>query len=46
MSVALHEVARRLIAFDTVSTRSNAEAMAYLADCLDRPGFRVAVHRF
>jgi acetylornithine deacetylase len=46
VSVALHEVARRLIAFDTVSTRSNAEAMAYLADCLDRPGFRVAVQRF
>jgi acetylornithine deacetylase len=45
-SLRLHEVARRLIAFDTVSTRSNAEAMAYLADCLDRPGVRVAVQRF
>jgi acetylornithine deacetylase len=42
----LHEVARRLIAFDTVSTRSNADAMAYLADCLDRPGVRVALQRF
>ena len=46
MSLQLHEVARRLIAFDTVSTRSNAEAMAYLADCLDRPGVRVALQRF
>ncbi len=46
MSLELHEVARRLIAFDTVSTRSNADAMAYLADCLDRPGIRVAVQRF
>jgi acetylornithine deacetylase len=42
----LHEIARRLIAFDTVSTHSNADAMAYLADCLERPGFRVAVQRF
>jgi acetylornithine deacetylase len=46
MSLQLHEVARRLIAFDTVSTRSNAEAIAYLADCLDRPGVRVALQRF
>ncbi len=46
MSVDLHEVARELIAFDTVSTRSDAEAMAYLADRLDRPGFRVALQRF
>jgi len=30
--VDLHEVARRLVAFDTVSTRSDAEAMEYLAD--------------
>jgi acetylornithine deacetylase len=46
LSLSLHEVARRLIAFDTVSSRSNAEAMAYLADCLDRSGFQVALHRF
>ena len=46
MKLELHEVARRLIAFDTVSTRSNADAMAYLADCLDRPGVRVALQRF
>jgi len=46
VTLALHEVARRLIAYDTVSTRSNADAMAYLAECLDRPGLRVAVQRF
>jgi acetylornithine deacetylase len=46
VSLELHEVTRRLIGFDTVSTRSNAEAMAYLADCLDRPGVRVALQRF
>jgi acetylornithine deacetylase len=46
VGLSLHDVARRLIAFDTVSTRSNAEAMTYLADCLDRPGVRVAVQRF
>jgi len=39
VSLSLHVVARRLIAFDTVGSRSNAEVMAYLADCLDRPGF-------
>ena len=46
MTLELHEVARRLIAFDTVSSRSNADAMAYLADCLGRPGVRVALQRF
>src|SRR5215813_6730019 len=45
-SLRLHEVAGRLIAFDTVSTRSNAEAMAYLANCLDRPGMRASLQRF
>ncbi len=42
----LHEIARRLVAFDTVSSRSDAEAMEYLANRLDRPGIRVALQRF
>jgi acetylornithine deacetylase len=42
----LHEVARRLIAFDTVSAKSNAAAAAYLADELARHGFRVACREY
>jgi acetylornithine deacetylase len=42
MPAYLHEVARRLVAFDTVSSKSNAGAAAYLADELARLGFRVA----
>lgn len=42
MTSYLHEVARRLVAFDTVSAKSNGEAAGYLADELARHGFRVA----
>lgn len=42
----LHEVARRLIAFDTVSAKSNAAAAAYLADELSHHGFRVACQEY
>ena len=42
MASYLHDVARRLIAFDTVSAKSNAAAARYLADELDHHGFRVA----
>src|SRR5258708_3458210 len=38
----LHEVARRLVAFDTVSSKSNAAVAGYVADELLRHGFRVA----
>ncbi len=46
MSSYLHEIARRLIAFDTVSAKSNAAAAAYLADELARHGFRVACQEY
>jgi acetylornithine deacetylase len=42
----LHEVARRLIALDTVSAKSNAAAAGYLADELARHGFRVACQEY
>ena len=45
MGTYLHEVARRLVAFDTVSAKSNAAAAGYLADELERHGFRVVVPR-
>lgn len=46
MTAYLHDVARRLIAFDTVSAQSNAAAARYLADELDRHGFRVACQEY
>lgn len=45
MSSYLHEVAGRLIAFDTVSSKSNAEAMDYLGSHLADRGFRVGLQR-
>jgi acetylornithine deacetylase len=45
MSRYLQEVASRLVSFDTVSTKSNAEATKYLGDHLESHGFRVAYHR-
>ena len=46
MGSYLTEVAARLVAFDTVSERSNVAAIDYLADRLEGHGFRVAVQRF
>ena len=46
MDPYLHEVARRLVGFDTVSAKSNAEAAHYLAGELERHGFRVACHEY
>jgi acetylornithine deacetylase len=46
MTTYLHEVARRLVAFDTVSAKSNAAVAGYLADELVRHGFRVACHEY
>jgi len=46
MGSYLHDVARRLIAFDTVSAGSNAGAAAVLADELARHGFRVACQEY
>jgi acetylornithine deacetylase len=46
MASDLHDVARRLIAFDTVSHKSNAAAAGYLADRLASAGFRVACHEY
>lgn len=39
----LEEVTRRLIAFDTVSTKSNVAAAEYLANILEQQGFAVRV---
>jgi acetylornithine deacetylase len=46
MASYLHDVARRLVGFDTVSAKSNAAAAAYLADELAHHGFRVACHEY
>jgi acetylornithine deacetylase len=46
MDSYLTEVATRIVAFDTVSERSNIPAVEYLADHLEGHGFRVAVQRF
>jgi acetylornithine deacetylase len=46
MDPYLHEVARRLVGFDTVSAKSNAEAAHSLAGELERHGFRVACHEY
>ncbi|MGH7814301.1 MAG: acetylornithine deacetylase [Candidatus Binataceae bacterium] len=43
MNGYLYEAARRLIAFDTVSTRSNRAAIDYLAGELEPLGFRIAI---
>ncbi|MBI3304015.1 MAG: acetylornithine deacetylase [Deltaproteobacteria bacterium] len=45
MSSYLYEIASRLIALDTVSSKSNAEAMEYLGAHLDDRGFRVSLQR-
>jgi len=45
MNTYLHEVASRLIAFDTVSSKSNVEAVQYLGSHLDSHGFRVSFQR-
>jgi acetylornithine deacetylase len=45
MSTYLHELASRLISFDTVSVKSNVEAMDYLGSHLDSHGFTTAFHR-
>lgn len=45
MSTYLYEVAKRLVAFDTVSSNSNVGAMEYLGSHLDDHGFRVALQR-
>jgi acetylornithine deacetylase/succinyl-diaminopimelate desuccinylase-like protein len=46
MDPYLHDVARRLVGFDTVSAKSNAAAAHYLAAELERHGFRVAFHEY
>ncbi len=43
MNDYLYEAARRLVAFDTVSSRSDSEAIEYLAAELGARGFRIAV---
>lgn len=45
MSAYLQEVASRLVAFNTVSSQSNVEAMEYLGAHLDAHGFRVSLQR-
>lgn len=45
MSTYLHEIASRLVGFDTVSAKSNLEAMEYLGSHLESHGFTTAFHR-
>jgi len=45
MNTYLYEVLDRLIAFDTVSTNSDIPAMEYLADQIDRHGFKTVLHK-
>src|SRR5260221_10820941 len=45
MSTYLQELASRLVSFDTVSIKSNVEAMDYLGSHLDGHGFTTAFHR-
>ncbi len=45
MRETLYETARRLIAFDTVSSRSDAPAAEFLAECFEGLGFKVACQR-
>ncbi len=45
MSAYLYEVLDQLIAFDTVSSNSDAAAMEFLADRLETHGFRIHLHR-
>jgi acetylornithine deacetylase len=45
MSAYLYEVLERLVAFDTVSSNSDAPAMEFLAERLTAHGFNAALHR-
>ena len=45
MGSYLHELAAKLVGFDTVSHKSNVEAMSYLANHLDGHGFRVRLQQ-
>ena len=45
MDSYLHQVTRRLVACNTVSSKSNAQAMDYLGEQLDGHGFRVSLQR-
>lgn len=45
MSAYLYEVLERLVAFDTVSSNSDAPAMEFLAERLAAHGFQVHLHR-
>jgi acetylornithine deacetylase len=45
MNTYLYELASRLVSFDTVSTKSNVEAMEYLGAHLTDHGFRVSLQR-
>jgi acetylornithine deacetylase len=45
MNTDLYEIARQLVAFNTVSNKSNVEAMEYVAARLDDRGFCVTLQR-
>ena len=45
MSDYLQELAGRLVGYDTVSQKSNVEAMAYLGNHLEEHGFQVALQQ-
>ncbi|MGH7819296.1 MAG: M20/M25/M40 family metallo-hydrolase, partial [Candidatus Binatia bacterium] len=46
MSAYLREVTERLVAFDTVSSKSNLAAAEFLAERLEAARFRVALQRY
>jgi acetylornithine deacetylase len=45
-SAPLYDTMRRLVAFDTVSARSNVEAAEFIAERFAAAGFRIAFQRF
>jgi len=45
MAEYLYDTARRLIAFDTVSSNSDIEAAQFLGERLDGAGFKTALHK-
>ena len=45
MDTYLQELASRLVGYDTVSQKSNVEAMAYLGNHLEEHGFQVALQQ-
>ncbi len=43
MTLSLHEIASKLISFDTVSSKSNLDAISFISGFLESAGMRVAI---